>query len=129
MDENMIKLYLDKRAEYESKIKNDLEKIEVLLVEFAQDGDYFSIQASDESIITFTAKNIDDKLSVLVHTNENLEDIPLTNLRLTEHPDLIKWIIQNDKFIKEGFMQVLINAVRNGEDIITSLRAMKVNYE
>lgn len=125
----MIKLYLDKRSEYESKIKSDLEKIEESVVEFAQDGDYFSIQASDESIITFKAKMIDDKMCVLIHTNENPVDVELTKLNLVEHPDLIKWVIQNDKFIKEGFMQVLINAVRNGEDIITTLRAMKVNYE
>ena len=49
--------------------------------------------------------------------------------KLTEHPDLILWIIQNDSLIKEGFKEVLINAVRNGENIINTLKALKVDYE
>ena len=53
----------------------------------------------------------------------------LSNLTLTEHPDLILWTIQNDSLIREGFKEVLINAVRNGENIINTLKALKVNYE
>jgi hypothetical protein len=55
--------------------------------------------------------------------------IALSNLRLTDHPDLILWVIQNSKIIEKGFNEVLINAVRNGENIINTLKALNPNYE
>ncbi len=126
--DEMTELYINKRKEYESKIRKDLATIEESVVELAQDGDYFSIQR-DELLITIKAKVIDEKKHVVISTDENKEEIPLQDLTLTEHPDLIIWVIENDKLIEEGFREVLINAVRNGENIINTLKAMKVNYE
>lgn len=126
--DDMLKLYIEKRKEYEAKIRDDLEEIENSVIDLAQVGDYFSVQ-NDELLITIKAIKYNDEKHIAVYTNENPKEIPLTNLTLTEHPDLILWIIQNDALIKEGFKEVLINAVRNGENIINTLKALKVNYE
>ncbi len=126
--DDMTELYVQKRSEYESKIKEDLAKIEESVVGITQDGDYFSIK-TEEVLVTIKAKVIDDKKHVVISTDDNQEEIPLQELKLTEHPDLIMWVIQNDKLIEEGFREVLINAVRNGENIINTLKALKVNYE
>ncbi len=126
--DDMLKLYIEKRKEYEAKIRDDLEEIENSVIDLAQVGDYFSVQ-NDELLITIKAIQYNNEKHIAVYTNENPKEIPLTNLTLTEHPDLILWIIQNDALIKEGFKEVLINAVRNGENIINTLKALKVNYE
>lgn len=126
--DDMLKLYIEKRKEYEAKIRDDLEEIENSVIDLAQVGDYFSVQ-NDELLITIKAIKYNNEKHIAVYTNENPKEIPLTNLTLTEHPDLILWIIQNDALIKEGFKEVLINAVRNGENIINTLKALKVNYE
>lgn len=126
--DDMLKLYIEKRKEYEAKIRDDLEEIENSVIDLAQVGDYFSVQ-NDELLITIKAIKYDDEKHIAVYTNENPKEIPLTHLTLTEHPDLILWIIQNDGLIKDGFKEVLINAVRNGENIINTLKALKVNYE
>ncbi|RAP47212.1 MAG: hypothetical protein BZ136_06550 [Methanosphaera sp. rholeuAM74] len=55
--------------------------------------------------------------------------IAFNDLTLTENPDLILWIIQNSSLIEKGFVEVLINAVRNGENIINTLKSLKLNYE
>lgn len=126
--DDMLKLYIEKRKEYEAKIRDDLEEIENSVIDLAQVGDYFSVQ-NDELLITIKAIKYNNEKHIAVYTNENPKEIPLTNLTLTEHPDLILWIIQNDALIKEGFKEVLINTVRNGENIINTLKALKVNYE
>ena len=126
--DDMLKLYIEKRKEYEAKIRDDLEEIENSVIDLAQVGDYFSVQ-NDELLITIKAIKYNNEKHIAVYTNENPKEIPLTNLTITEHPDLILWIIQNDALIKEGFKEVLINTVRNGENIINTLKALKVNYE
>lgn len=128
MTDDMLKLYVQKRKEYEDKISSDLKKIEESVVDLAQDGDYFSVK-NEDILITIKAKEIDEKMHITISTDINPEEIPLSNLTLTEHPDLILWAIQNDSLIREGFKEVLINAVRNGENIINTLKALKVNYE
>lgn len=128
MTDDMLKLYVQKRKEYEDKISSDLKKIEESVVDLAQDGDYFSVK-NEDILITIKAKEIDEKMRITISTDINPEEIPLSNLTLTEHPDLILWTIQNDSLIREGFKEVLINAVRNGENIINTLKALKVNYE
>ena len=40
-----------------------------------------------------------------ISTDTNKQEIPFNQLTLTEHPDLILWIIQNDSLIKEGFKE------------------------
>ena len=128
MTNDMLKLYVQKRKEYENKISSDLEKIEESVIDLAQDGDYFSVK-NEDILITIKAKEIDENMHITICTDINPEEIPLSNLTLTEHPDLILWTIQNDSLIREGFKEVLINAVRNGENIINTLKALKVNYE
>ena len=128
MTDDMLKLYVQKRKEYEDKISSDLKKIEESVVDLAQDGDYFSVK-NEDILITIKAKEIDEKMRITISTDINPEEILLSNLTLTEHPDLILWTIQNDSLIREGFKEVLINAVRNGENIINTLKALKVNYE
>ena len=128
MSDDMLKLYVEKRREYETKIKENLTDIEESVMDLAQVGDYFSVQ-NEDLLITIKAIKYNDEKHIAIYTSENTEEIPLTKLTLTEHPDLILWIIQNDALIKEGFKEVLINAVRNGENIINTLKALKINYE
>ena len=110
------------------KIQSDLEKIEDSVKDLAQIGDYFSVK-SEDILITIKAVEINDEKHITISTDTNKQEIPFNQLTLTEHPDLILWIIQNDALIKEGFKEVLINAVRNGENIINTLKALKVDYE
>ena len=126
--DDMLKLYVEKRKEYETKIRNDLEKIEDSVKDLAQVGDYFSIK-NEDILITIKAIEIDNEKHIAIFTDTDKREIPFNQLTLTEHPDLILWIIQNDALIKEGFKEVLINAVRNGENIINTLKALKVDYE
>ena len=126
--DDMLKLYVEKRKEYEKKIQVDLEKIEDSVKDLAQVGDYFSIK-NDDILITIKAIEINNEKHIAIFTDTNKREIPFNQLTLTEHPDLILWIIQNDALIKEGFKEVLINAVRNGENIINTLKALKVDYE
>ena len=126
--DDMLKLYVEKRKEYETKIRNDLEKIEDSVKDLAQVGDYFSIK-NEDILITIKAIEIDNEKHIAIYTDTDKREIPFNQLTLTEHPDLILWIIQNDALIKEGFKEVLINAVRNGENIINTLKALKVDYE
>ena len=118
----------EKRKEYETKIRNDLEKIEDSVKDLAQIGDYFSIK-NDDVLITIKANEIGNEKHIAIFTDADKREIPINQLTLTEHPDLILWIIQNDALIKEGFKEVLINAVRNGENIINTLMDLKVDYE
>ena len=126
--DDMLKLYVEKRKEYEAKIQKDLENIEDSVKDLAQVGDYFSVK-NEDVLITIKAIEIDNEKHIAISTDTNKREIPFTQLTLTEHPDLILWIIQNDALIKEGFKEVLINAVRNGENIINTLKALKVDYE
>ncbi|MBR0472903.1 MAG: hypothetical protein IJI98_09440 [Methanosphaera sp.] len=126
--DEMLKLYVEKRIEYETKIKENLEKIEDSVKDLAQVGDYFSVK-NDDLLITIKAIEVDGDKHIAIFTDKNSREIPFGSLTLTEHPDLILWIIQNDLLIREGFKEVLINAVRNGENIINTLKALKVNYE
>ncbi|WP_304124512.1 hypothetical protein [Methanosphaera cuniculi] len=128
MADDMIKMYIEKRHKYEAKIQQDLEKIEKSAIDIAEVGDYFSVQ-NDELLITIKAIMKDDEKHIAVYTSENPTEIPLCELTITENPDLIMWIIQNDQLIKEGFKEVLINAVRNAENIVNTLKQLKVNYE
>ncbi|RAP51492.1 MAG: hypothetical protein BZ138_05020 [Methanosphaera sp. rholeuAM270] len=127
-EDEMLKLYVEKRKEYESKISGNLEEIEESVKDLAQIGDYFSVK-NDDLLITIKAVEIEGNKHIAVYTDRNPEEIPLNKLTLTEHPDLILWVIQNDALIREGFKEVLINAVRNGENIINTLKALKINYE
>lgn len=126
--EEMLKLYVEKRKEYETKIKGNLRDIEDSVKDLAQVGDYFSVK-NEDSLITIKAIEIENELHLAIFTDIDKREIAFNQLTLTEHPDLILWIIQNDTLIREGFKEVLINAVRNGENIINTLKALKVNYE
>lgn len=126
--DEMLKLYVEKRLEYEEKIQGNLEEIEDSVKDLTQVGDYFSVK-NDDLLITIKAIELDGEKHIAVYTDKNSKEIPFCKLTLTEHPDLILWIIQNDTLIREGFKEVLINAVRNGENIINTLKALKVNYE
>ena len=126
--EELLELYVEKRKEYETKIRGNLRDIEDSVKDLAQVGDYFSIK-NDDTLITIKAISIDDEMRIAIFTDSNPREIPFSQLTLTEHPDLILWIMQNDVLIREGFKEVLINAVRNGENIINTLKALKVNYE
>lgn len=124
----MLKLYVEKRKEYETKIKGNLRDIEDSVKDLAQVGDYFSVK-NDDVLITIKAIEIDEDKHIAIFTENDKREIPFCELTLTEHPDLILWIIQNDALIREGFKEVLINAVRNGENIINTLKALKVDYK
>lgn len=126
--EEMLKLYVEKRKEYETKIKGNLRDIEDSVKDLAEVGDYFSVK-NEDSLITIKAIEIENELHLAIFTDIDKREIAFNQLTLTEHPDLILWIIQNDSLIREGFKEVLINAVRNGENIINTLKALKVNYE
>lgn len=126
--EDMIKIYIQKRREYQEKISSDLKKIEEKVYDLCEVGDYFSIK-SDEDIITIKAIKMDDVKHIAIKTEGMADFIALDSLRLTDHPDLILWIIQNANIIEKGFQEVLINAVRNGENIINTLKALDLNYE
>lgn len=126
--EDMIKIYIQKRREYQEKISSDLKKIEENVYDLCEVGDYFSIK-SDEDIITIKAIKMDDVKHIAIKTEGMADFIALDSLRLTDHPDLILWIIQNANIIEKGFQEVLINAVRNGENIINTLKALDLNYE
>lgn len=126
--EELLELYVEKRKEYETKIRGNLRNIEDSVKDLAQVGDYFSIK-NEDTLITIKAISIDDEMHIAIFTDSDPREIPFSQLTLTEHPDLILWIIQNDALIREGFKEVLINAVRNGENIINTLKALKVNYE
>lgn len=126
--DEMLKLYVEKRKEYETKIRNDLEKIEDSVKDLAQVGDYFSVK-NEDFLITIKAVEVNDEKHIAIFTDVDKREIPFNQLTLTEHPDLILWIIQNDALIKQGFKEVLINAVRNGENIINTLKALKVDFE
>ena len=52
--EDMIRLYIEKRREYQTKISADLKSIEENVYDICEVGDYFSIK-SDEEIITIKA--------------------------------------------------------------------------
>ncbi|RAP52720.1 MAG: hypothetical protein BZ137_08245 [Methanosphaera sp. rholeuAM130] len=126
--EDMIRLYIEKRREYQTKISADLKSIEENVYDICEVGDYFSIK-SDEEIITIKAIEEDGTKRIAVKTSSMDDFIAFSNLRLTDHPDLILWIIQNGKIIEKGFNEVLINAVRNGENIINTLKALNVDYK
>lgn len=126
--EEMLKLYVEKRKEYETKIKGNLRDIEDSVKDLTQVGDYFSVK-NEDTLITIKAIEIEEELHLAIYTDIDKREIAFNHLTLTEHPDLILWIIQNDVLIREGFKEVLINAVRNGENIINTLKALKVNYE
>lgn len=126
--EDMIRLYVEKRREYQTKISADLKSIEENVSDICEVGDYFSIK-SDEEIITIKAIEEDGTKRIAVKTSSMDDFVAFSNLRLTDHPDLILWIIQNGKIIEKGFNEVLINAVRNGENIINTLKALNVDYE
>lgn len=126
--DDMLKNYIEKRKQCENKIQEDLLKIEESVIDIPEVGDYFSIK-NEDSLITIKAILINDEKHIAIYTEDNEKEIPFYELNLIEHPDLILWIIQNDSLIKEGFEQVLINAVRNGEHIINTLKALKVNYK
>lgn len=126
--EEMLKLYVEKRKEYENKISEDLNKIEDSVKDLAQIGDYFSVK-NEDLLITIKAVEHDGEKHIAIFTDKDKREIIFSQLTLTEHPDLILWIIQNDALIKEGFKEVLINAVRNGENIINTLKALKVDYK
>ena len=126
--EDMIKIYIQKRREYQEKISSDLKKIEENVYDLCEVGDYFSIK-SDEDIITIKAIEMDNVKHIAIKTEGMADFIALDSLRLTDHPDLILWIIQNANIIEKGFQEVLINAVRNGENIINTLKALDLNYD
>ena len=126
--EDMIKIYIQKRREYQKKISSDLKKIEENVCDICEVGDYFSIKI-DEDIVTIKAIEDDSTKQIAIKTADMDDFIAFSNLSLTEHPDLILWIIQNGNIIEKGFQEVLINAVRNGENIINTLKALDLNYE
>lgn len=126
--EDMIKLYVQKRREYQEKISSDLRNIEENVYDLCEVGDYFSIK-SDEELLTIKAIELGETKKIAIKTSNMDEFIAFSNLRLTDHPDLILWIIQNANIIEKGFQEVLINAVRNGENIINTLKALDLNYE
>ena len=126
--EDMIKVYAQKRREYQDKISSDLKMIEQKVTNICEVGDYFSIK-SEEQLITVKAIEIDGDKHVAIKTSDMNEFIAFDKLSLTNHPDLILWIIQNGNIIEKGFTEVLINAVRNGENIINTLKALNVDYE
>lgn len=126
--EDMIKLYVQKRREYQEKISSDLRNIEENVYDLCEVGDYFSIK-SDEKLLTIKAIEVGETKKIAIKTSNMDEFITFGNLRLTDHPDLILWIIQNANIIEKGFQEVLINAVRNGENIINTLKALDLNYE
>lgn len=125
--DDMLKMYIEKRREYESKIKKDLLDIEKSVTGFVEVDDYFSIKDKEE-LITFKIIEINNMKHVTITTANTSETI-LSNLSIVDNPDLILWVIQNDSLIKQGFKEVLINAVRNGENIVNTLRELKVNYK
>lgn len=125
--DDMLKMYIEKRREYESKIKKDLLDIEKSVTGFVEVDDYFSIKDKEE-LITFKIIEINNMKQVTITTANTPETI-LSNLSIVDNPDLILWVIQNDSLIKQGFKEVLINAVRNGENIVNTLRELKVNYK
>ena len=110
-----------------TKIKNDLLDIEKSVTGFVEVDDYFSIKDKEE-LITFKIIEINNMKHVTITTANTPETI-LSNLSIVDNPDLILWVIQNDSLIKQGFKEVLINAVRNGENIVNTLRELKVNYK
>lgn len=126
MDE-MLERFIEKRQEYEKQITEDLKDIENSLLNLAQVGDYFSIQ-TDELLITIKAIQRDDQKHIAIYTDQNPKEIPFCELSIIENPDLIMWIMQNDKLIYEGFKEVLINAVRNAENIINTIKALKPTH-
>ncbi len=126
--DEMLKLYVEKRKELESKISEDLQNIEDSVKDLAQIGDYFSVK-NEDLLITVKAVEVDGEKHIAIFTDRDNREIIFNKLTLTEHPDLILWIIQNDSLIKEGFKEVLINAVRNGENIVNTLRALKADYK
>ncbi len=125
--DDMIKLYIQKRKEYETKIKSDLLEIEKSVQDIAEPNDYFSIK--DETIFTIHVREINGEKHLSISTEDNPEEILFEDLSLTNNPDLILWIIKHDNYIIEGFKEVLINAVRNGEKIVNTLRNLKLNYD
>ena len=54
--DDMLKMYIEKRREYESKIKKDLLDIEKSVTRFVEVDDYFSIKDKEE-LITFKIIN------------------------------------------------------------------------
>lgn len=126
--DDMIKIYKEKRREYEDKVSSDLEKIEESVMDIAEIGDYFSTKV-DEELITIKAVEYEGQKHIAIRTEQTKDFIVFENLTLTDHPDIILWIIHNSSLIKQGFTEVLINAVRNGENIITTLKELNINYE
>lgn len=126
--DDMTKLYIQKREEYETKISNDLLNIEESVKDISKVGDYFSVK-NEDILITIKAIEKNNEKHIAIYTDTNPKEIPFNELTLTEHPDLILWIIQNKSLIQQGFKEVLINAVRNGEEIINTLKELNINYE
>ena len=126
--EDMLKVYVEKRKEYQKKISSDLTKIEEKVFDICEIGDYFSIKSDDE-LITIKAVEIDGSKHIAIKASTTDGFVAFNRLTLTDHPDLILWIIQNGAIIEQGFREILINAVRNGENIINTLKALDINYE
>ena len=99
--EDMVKLYIEKRRQYQEKISSDLQKIEENVYDICEIGDYFSIK-NDEEIITVKAIKLDGDKHIAIKSGNMNDFIALSNLRLTDHPDLILWVIQNSKIIVIG---------------------------
>ncbi|MDO5851886.1 MAG: hypothetical protein Q4Q23_05315 [Methanobacteriaceae archaeon] len=125
MDE-MIKLYAKKRKDMEKQIQNDLTEIQDTVLDIVEVGDYFSIK--DDMVYTITVVKLDDKKQLTIQTENEKEPILFNQLSLVNNPDLIKWVIAHDNYIIEGFKEVLINAVRNGETILNTLKLTRTNY-
>ena len=126
--DDMLRVYKQRRAEYEEKIHSDLAEIEDKVRDFVSVGDYFSVQV-DENLVSIKAIECDGSIHLAVRSDEVDDFIAFGDLTLTDNPDLILWIIQNSSLVEKGFVEVLINAVRNGENIVNTLKSLKVNYE
>jgi len=126
--DDMLKVYKERRREYEEKIHSDLAKIEDNIRDFVSVGDYFSVRV-DENLVSIKAIECDGSVHLAVRSDDMDDFIAFDDLTLTENPDLILWIIQNSSLIEKGFVEVLINAVRNGENIVNTLKSLKLNYE
>ena len=124
--DDMIKIYAKKRQDMEKQIKKDLTEIQEIVLDIVEEGDYFSIK--DDLIYTITVIKINNKKQLTIQTENEENPIPLNQLSLVNNPDLIKWVISHDNYIIEGFKEVLINAVRNGETILNTLKLTRTNY-
>lgn len=126
--EDMFKLYVEKRKEYQNQISSDLNKIEESVLDLCEIGDYFSINKEDY-MISVKAISQNDEKHIAIKTEDMTDFVSFKDLTLTDHPDLILWVIENKAIIEQGFKEVLINAVRNGENIINTLKALNINID